>query len=341
MHPKCRSALILAMSVFALGCGGSLSTARAAMLFSDGFESGNTNAWLYTMPSCGVGTSTPHITVGSSPIRTGTHAATIVASDSYKNTYGLEACELSDTYHAGYNLGQDQYYGASYRFASPYSQPLGWGAVISQFGYTGTITSPPLSLVLVNGGIKVQIYGGKYNPNYTGPNGLCGNLASSGSPYTCNWPGDSVVSSIAPNTWYDVIIHERWSTTGTGAVDVWVRPEGQSAFTKVVSRTAITTQTWEPGVCDINGLTPTGSPCHPYDKMGIYRDNSAGSQADTVISEDNFSYGSTYADVAATFPSTTSAPVDTAVPTISGATQSGQTIAASTGTWSNSPTSYA
>lgn len=319
----------------------SMGTAAAATLFSDGFESGSMSGWGYVMPSCGVGTSTPHIAVGPSPVRTGTYASTVVASDSYKNAYGLEACELSDLSHAGYDLGQDQYYGASYRFPSPYTQPLGWGGVISQFGYTGTITSPPLSLVLLNGGIKVQINGGKFDPGYTGSNGLCGNFASSGYPYTCNYPGDAVVSTISPGTWYDIIIHVKWSTTGRGALDVWVRQQGQSSFIKVVSRTGITTQTWETGVCDINGLTPTGTPCHPYDKLGIYRDGGAGTQADTVINEDNFSYSTTYTEATASFPSPPSAPVSTTVPTITGVPQSGHTLATSTGTWSNSPTSYA
>jgi hypothetical protein len=321
-------AVILAgLAVFVLGFGGGQSTGRAdTLLFSDGFESGTVSAWGYVMPSCGVGTSIPHISVGSSPLRTGNYAATVAASDSYKNTYGLEACELSDLLHDSYDLGQDQYYGASYRFASPYSQPLGWGGVVSQFGYTGTITSPPLSLVLLNGGIKVQINGGDYNPNYTGSNGLCGNLASSGYPYTCNWPGDTVVSTITPNTWYDIIIHVNWSTRRTGAVDVWVRQEGQSTFTKVDSYTAIVTQTWETGVCDINGMAPDGTPCRPFDKMGIYRDNSAGSQADTVINEDNFSYGDSYDVVRATFPDSTAlatAPSNTASPSISGTPRRG------------------
>jgi Polysaccharide lyase len=302
MYSKYLLAVILAaLVVFVLGFADGQRTHRAAMIFSDGFESGRLTGWSYVMPSCGIGTRTPHIRVGTSQVRTGKYGVTVVASDSFNNAHWLEACELSDPLHNSYDLGQDQYYGASFRFPSAYTQPLGWGGLVAQLAYNG-ITSPAVGLALKNGGLRLLINGGNYNPTYHGTDGLCGSLASRGYPYTCNYPGDPIVNTIVANTWYDVIIHVTWSTRGTGVVEAWVREQGQTDFTKVLNEARVTNQTWETGVCDQNGNRPNGQPCKPFDKLGVYRDNSAGSQPDTVVDEDNFSYGTSYGVVRASFP---------------------------------------
>jgi hypothetical protein len=304
------AAILAALAAVILGFGGSPSLARpGTMLFSDGFESGNFNGWDWVQPGCGVGGSNPYATVLGSPVRTGAKSAQIV-NRGETNPWGTEACEISDPHHtpnldgyhatpASYHLGQDDYYGVSYRFPSPYTPPINFG-VIGQFAYP-VLGSPPVSVVLGNawysrnggpcldGDLCLQINGGRIDP------------ATHAFEYS-NWPGDVITHPLVTDQWYDIIIHVHEATDTTGMVEVWVRRDDQADFTRVVTRTGIPTVQWKPGVLDRNGNCLSGCPLEaPYDKIGVYREPRQ-TQPPTTVQYDNLSYGTSYDVVRATFP---------------------------------------
>jgi hypothetical protein len=166
------------------------------------------------------------------------------------------ACEvMSPVRKVGLNT--DDYYSQAVRFPTNWVEPGGWGMTISQPNYHWPgFGSPVLSLVANADRVRAVLQSGACLAN------------AGGCQYVDSQRTAVPVGQMALGAWHQFIIHARWSVDSSGAIEIWHRLKGQTAWTKTVSISGTPTLQWPVG----GTLDPT---TNSYDKFGAYRGKSS------------------------------------------------------------------
>ena len=158
-------------------------------------------------------------------------------------------------------------------------------------------------------------------------NGSCGDDAISDNDpdVVAHW------KPVTKGVWLDFVFRFVWAPGQDGQFQMWVQKNG-GGYREVVS----TIHTPTLAAHDAGGGNLVSGQIAPF--FGIYRPRSI--TQDETIWMDEIRRGASFADVA--IPSSTvTKPANTAAPAITGTTVAGQTLGASNGSWSGSPTSFA
>jgi hypothetical protein len=261
----------------------------------------------------------------TSPVREGAYAAKFTESPSDVWSNGSVRC-LATKYDSGETTGDDYYYHVSiYIPSNGLTSNLIWELhhPYSMYSISGACSVAPHA-VLTNG---TKLY-------YRLFTGDCTN----DSRYAVQNQYD-LLSTYPRNTWIDFVIHIRFAEASTGTLQVYYRTGSNP---------------W-PASPQVN---VTGVPTMPYSSLhnvhnvklywcaGLYPGYSNYSNTDTLYMDDvrretslSAAEGGGVTETPPPAPSPV-APANTALPQVSGTAQVGQSLTATTGTWSGSPTSY-
>ena len=283
LTPSRRFAVCLALGVFAAFT----PTARATD-FRAGFDSGSIEPWSeiqyeFDRPQ------SESFAIVTSPARKGRYAARFTATQGYSPFGWGEVTEL--LWGSNETEGSDYWYAWSTMFPLGWRAPYGWG-IFAQW-HSKYPVPPPLSFDARQDAVWVSVY-----------TGLVG--SGGGHSFTLQ---RRILSTLSPGRWNDFVLHVKWSSQRKGAIQVWSRVQGQRQFSKRLEISGIPTLQH-----DAQG------PLSNYTLFGIYRESycgpdrtdvvpgctgtgGRGTQPPSVLYQDSFTRGTSFADVAnAAFP---------------------------------------
>ena len=277
--------LVLAL---ALALSLALASAASATDFRAGFETGSIAPWDEIQYEFDRPLS-ESFSVVTSPVRKGRYAARFTATQGYSPFGWGEATEL--LWGSNETEGSDYWYAWSTMFPPGWQAPYGWG-IFAEW-HSKYSVPPPLSFDARQDAVWVSVY-----------TGLVG--SGGGHGFTLQ---RRILSTLSPGHWNDFVLHVKWSSQRTGAIQVWSRVQGQREFAKRFDLKGIPTLQH-----DAQG------PLSNYTLFGIYRGSycgpdrtdvvpgctgtgGRGTQPPSVLYEDSFTRGTSFADVAnAAFP---------------------------------------
>jgi hypothetical protein len=171
------------------------------------------------------------------------------------------ACEV--IHDRRLDLGTDDYFALQLHFPRTWREPGGafWGLVVAQFNYEA-ITGPPVGLAAHRDYVNLLVASGYFNGSVTqwrSGNGVGrGNLR----------PMYAIPRPLKLGLWHELIVHVRWSSEMTGAVDVWHRLRGRKQWKRTVRFRGYPTVQWSQTRAAISEMGTT-------DKIGGYRGESS------------------------------------------------------------------
>jgi hypothetical protein len=230
--------------------------------FRGDWETGDASQW-YGLKCADV---SRQFRIVTSPVRQGRYAARFEVAPGDKPSSTGERCEAYRHYDGDEASGQDSYYAWSTLFPTDWSEPSKYGMML-QFHSVWPVP-PPLE-VSMRGDSAYVIARGHDAYDYE----------------SHRW---DILPTLGKGKWNDFIMYVSWRVDG-GAVKIWHRVEGESAFRVVLDKTNV------PTVMTVNGV-----PGKNYVRYGLYR--GSGGTNTNVLYQDGFRRGATYADVAADFP---------------------------------------
>jgi hypothetical protein len=239
--------------------------AQGNVSFTGDFETGNISQWNYGAQCANTGVSS------SSSLVSGTVnvESQIVGQGNYAAEFDLPAASVNNFCQAlvkrPFSIGSDDYYGLMVRFPTNWQEPssAGWGMSLAQFNFQN-IWGSPVNLMAHGDHVSLVMQTGLCSavststPGCAYSNGIGGNLAQA---YAAPAP-------LALGVWHEFVVHVHWAADNSGAVEVWHRLKGTSAWTKTVSISGHPTVQWtsSSGYSDSSGWT--------VDMAGAYRGNS-------------------------------------------------------------------
>ena len=265
---KIKTTVLLALTIFSIMALGLGQDAQAQLLFEDGFEAGNLDAWPYH-----------HIEGGTQDASTvqardGAYSAHFLCTNDYRTELEYRTGDQAGRFHFG------KEYWVAYSF---YIQqvPEKWGlihqnhAVPNNEDWSTTAGPNGFSIKTENGNL---VFTGSTNEAlaYVKP--------SSGG---ADW-GEEVYHQepVKTGQWYDIVTHFKYSPDNTGFMEIWINGE------QVVDYTGVTTY----AVDTAGDLRAT----YNYLKLGLYLGGANGE-----VYYDNVRIGdasSSYAEVASGGP---------------------------------------
>jgi hypothetical protein len=162
-------------------------------------------------------------------------------------------------HHRTLDLDTDDYYALDLNFPKRWKEPADvfWGLVIAQFNYQG-ITGPSVGLAAHRNYVNLVVASGYFDGHVsqwrTGNGVMRGNLRRM---YAIPRP-------LKLGIWHQLILHVRWSTGTSGAIDVWHRESGQSRWRKTIGFRGYPTVQW-------SAVRAAISAYGTNDKIGAYR----------------------------------------------------------------------
>jgi hypothetical protein len=171
------------------------------------------------------------------PVRQGQYAAkfTVRPGDKYGSTSG----ERSEVLWVGSaeSDGQDYWYSWSTLFPTTWTEPRGWGIFVQWHSFNWT--TPAIAFNARQDSVIVNVDGGPLNS--AGTTGSVRNV----------FP---LLSSLHKGMWNDFIAHIKFSGGNDGAITVWHRVEGESAYAKILDVSGFPTLQSQDGFIQKNYL---------------------------------------------------------------------------------------
>ncbi len=286
--------------------------AGSAIGWRGDFENGSFSQWNYGVQTKHSSRATIVTSVAGGPVRQGRYAARYEVQPGDNNVSGSGMGERTEALISGQPTGAgegvEQFWAWSTYFPEDFDSPAGAWNVFTQFHHDGTTGQSNIHFELKD---KTTI-----------------GLRVMGGSVTAPVRRDFTLANLQRGKWYDFVFRVKWSSSGSGFVEAWV--DGSRVLPLVSTPTLYSGQ-------------------NVYLKQGYYR---AAYDKTTVIYHDGMRRGTSYAEVAAEFPPggeipppppppSSTAPVNSTAPAVSGQASEGSALSASTGSWNNTPTSYA
>jgi hypothetical protein len=251
--------------------------------FYGDFEQANTSEWV-DIGAAEIGTGAT-ITTDTTAPRTGARSGefTVPPGAQWGSTSG-ERAELRRVATAGFGCGSPManntrvFAQFSVRFKAPWTMPVGW-AYFHQLHADARYGQPPLAfrINLSTGALEVAMVTGDF-PN--------AGAATAGSSAEVNFSKTIYPGTLLTDTWYDIRYMILWTTGNYGRLVVESKLSTDSTFVRR---------------CDVGGIQTlpmtVGDAVLPdiYDKIGFYRDVSAG--VTNVVRHGGYRVGHSWSDV--------------------------------------------
>ncbi|MEZ4234566.1 MAG: polysaccharide lyase, partial [Myxococcota bacterium] len=213
----------------------------------------------------------------TAPVRQGNKAAKFVVhpGDKYGGSSGERA--LARWLASDEDDGEEFYYGWSTLFPTDWTGESGW-QIITEWHTDQRFPIPPVRLDAKTNSLSLWITAGQCYLNGS-------------TPMPCQYDqGHTLLTNLNKGRWNDFIVRVTWQKSATGAVQVWHRVEGQTDYTLLLDLDGVPTLPWRNGDND---------PADIYVLHGLYRNDT---NVVNTLYHDNFVRGTTWTDVAATFP---------------------------------------
>lgn len=169
------------------------------------------------------------------------------------------------------NLGTDEYYALRIRFPKDWVEPGPWGAAIAQFNYPA-LGGPPVGLFAHARRVDVVVLAGEVQwPGCNGPGQGCADREQFNNTNGSGRGGTAIPVGMRLGVWYELVVHVRWATDSSGAVDVWYRTQRARHWNHTYHVSGVPTMQWAPCCLRSDGTDTDGSTKFTSDKIGIYR----------------------------------------------------------------------